>query len=62
VQLGGANKYKNKIKLKPLLGEPHQPINLATVKSSLKLMRYSLLLLLALGILVRVLISHIRMW
>jgi adenosylcobinamide-phosphate synthase len=57
VQLGGANKYKDKIKYKPLLAEPLEPITENTVKRSLQLMRQSLLLLLGLGLGLKFLIS-----
>jgi len=57
VQLGGANKYKDIIKYKPLLAEPLEPITENTVKRSLQLMRQSLLLLLGLGLSLKFLIS-----
>jgi adenosylcobinamide-phosphate synthase len=56
LQLGGENTYKNKIKFKPLLGQPLEMITVDQVKRSLQLMRYSLLFLLSLGLLIKFLI------
>jgi adenosylcobinamide-phosphate synthase len=51
VQLGGPNQYRGRLKIKPLLGEPIQPIGLRTIQQALGLMRYSILIWLAIALL-----------
>ncbi|CAN1208732.1 adenosylcobinamide-phosphate synthase CbiB [Tumidithrix helvetica PCC 7403] len=48
VQLGGNNTYKGVTNVKPLLGDPNQPITVAVIHQALQLMRWSFLFLLCL--------------
>ncbi|MDX1978430.1 MAG: adenosylcobinamide-phosphate synthase CbiB [Pseudanabaenaceae cyanobacterium bins.68] len=57
VQLGGWNYYRNQPKFKPLLAEPHQPLEVATVIQALTLMRASVIGLLGIGIPLKLLIA-----
>jgi adenosylcobinamide-phosphate synthase len=54
VQVGGVNRYKGIIKLKPLLGEPLYPITAATVEQAMHLTRLSFLLWLSVAFVVLV--------
>ena len=49
VQLGGVNYYRGQATVKPLLGEPHQPITADRIQAALALTRHSFLLWLGLG-------------
>ncbi|MCM1983077.1 adenosylcobinamide-phosphate synthase CbiB [Lyngbya confervoides] len=53
VQLGGTNRYRGRIKQKPRVGEPHQPITPEIIRQGLHLTRtcFILWIILALGIL-----------
>ncbi len=48
VQLGGVNTYRGLVKVKPLLGEPLEPITAATIRKALGLTRQLCLVTLAL--------------
>ena len=50
VQLGGANTYRGKLKVKPLLGDPNRAITDEAIASALRLTRWSFLIGLAIGI------------
>ena len=50
VQLGGANTYKGKLKLKPLLGDNLRSITDETIAEALRLVRWSFLSELGLGL------------
>ncbi|PSN19769.1 cobalamin biosynthesis protein [filamentous cyanobacterium CCP5] len=50
VQMGGLNHYRGQPKLKPLLGDAHQPISLDTIQAALALTRWTVLLWLAIAI------------
>jgi adenosylcobinamide-phosphate synthase len=51
VQMGGPNHYRGQLKVKPLLGDPSQPIIPDTIHRALNLTRWSFLLWLGLGLL-----------
>ncbi|NJL02845.1 MAG: cobalamin biosynthesis protein [Spirulinaceae cyanobacterium RM2_2_10] len=50
VQLGGENLYQGVVKIKPLLGEPLQPLSGAIIQRALVLLRVNLLLWLAIAL------------
>ena len=50
VQLGGANTYRGKLKVKPLLGDPNQAITDEVIATALRLTRWSFLIGLATGV------------
>lgn len=47
VQMGGANRYGGRLRMKPLLGDAHRPITADTVRQALKLTRWMVILWLA---------------
>lgn len=51
VQMGGPNHYRGQLKVKPLLGDPHQPITPDVIDRALTLTRWIFLLWLGLGLL-----------
>ena len=50
VQLGGANTYRGKVKVKPILGEAMRPITAEVIGQALRLTRWSFLVGLIIGI------------
>ena len=50
VQLGGANTYRGKLKVKPLLGDPNQAITHEAIATALRLTRWSFVVGLATGL------------
>ena len=50
VQLGGTNTYRGKTKIKPLLGDPAQPITETVIRRAFKITRNSFFIWLAIGI------------
>lgn len=49
VQVGGTNRYRGQVKVKPLLGDPFEPITPGTIRSALMITRWTVLLWLAIA-------------